>query len=343
LMSHPDQDHCKGLREHFYLGPPENYPDDKKPDNKKRIMICEMWSAPIVFRRASNDHVLCDDAIAYCAEARRRVEVNRRRNFSGIDSGNRIIVLGEDEDGKTDDLGLILVKVDQVFSRINGTRSECFEGRLLAPLAAGEDVSEDELTKNNSSVVMQMTIFGDSARNGVCKFLTGGDAEVAIWEALWRRHRFLPGVLSYDLLQAPHHCSWHSLSYDSWSELREKAQVSHYARQALSQIQRGGVIVASCNQIHDDDVDPPCYGAKVQYQSIARSASGSFLCTGEYPNAASPSPIEFDVTAQGLALAPSQPLPATSKSFLRPPAAASAGALSFPNKPVVPNKPAGFA
>src|SRR5262245_11423361 len=32
LLSHPDQDHCRGFARHFYLGVPGDYPDDKKPD-----------------------------------------------------------------------------------------------------------------------------------------------------------------------------------------------------------------------------------------------------------------------------------------------------------------------
>lgn len=28
MLSHPDQDHCGGLRKHFWLGRPEDYPDD---------------------------------------------------------------------------------------------------------------------------------------------------------------------------------------------------------------------------------------------------------------------------------------------------------------------------
>src|SRR4051812_48175640 len=61
LLSHPDQDHCRGLKRHFYLGKLADYPDDKKPDNEKRIVIRELWSSPMVFRRASKVHTLCED------------------------------------------------------------------------------------------------------------------------------------------------------------------------------------------------------------------------------------------------------------------------------------------
>jgi hypothetical protein len=73
----PDQDHCRGVEKHFHLGAPKNYPDDKKPDNEKKILIGEIWSSPIVFRRASKDHTLCDDAESLQIEAKRRVQLAR--------------------------------------------------------------------------------------------------------------------------------------------------------------------------------------------------------------------------------------------------------------------------
>src|SRR5688572_7655585 len=35
LLSHPDTDHCRGIKEHFYLGDPGKYPDDSKTDAAK--------------------------------------------------------------------------------------------------------------------------------------------------------------------------------------------------------------------------------------------------------------------------------------------------------------------
>ncbi len=122
LLSHPDQDHCRGLQKHFYLGPPEDYPDDKKPDQEKRIFIRELWSSPLVFRRASKLFALCEDANAFNAEARRRVKVNRDEKFRGVEEGNRILILGEDEDGKTDGPG----------SHSRKARSEFFAHQLVA-------------------------------------------------------------------------------------------------------------------------------------------------------------------------------------------------------------------
>jgi hypothetical protein len=55
---------------------------------------------------------------------------------------------------------------------------------------------------------------------------------------------------------APHHCSWHSSSYDSWSEKGENAKVPGPARNALGQALDGALIVAGGKPIKDDKNDP---------------------------------------------------------------------------------------
>ena len=341
LLSHPDQDHCNGFEKHFYTGALADYPDDRKPDAEKRIVIGEIWSSPMVFRRAGKDHVLCDDAKVFNTEAKRRVAVNRWRGFSGVGAGDRILVLGEDEGGKTDDLGPILVRVDQVFSQVGGAPNLCFQARLLAPMPKADDQTEDELSKNHSSVILNMTIASDPSRRSACQFLTAGDAEVAIWERLWNKHLRQPAVFAYDLLQTPHHCSWHSLSYASWSELHERAEVSRAARGALSQVRNNGIIVSSSEPINDDDNDPPCYGAMLEYRRIAAAAGGAFYCTGQHPSADAPLPLEFTVTGMGIELSDVTKQARPGGSVVRP--AATVGGLGFPNRPITPNKPAGFA
>jgi hypothetical protein len=301
LSTHPDKDHTAGLRRHFYLGAPADYSDDKKPASEKRIVIREMWSSPIVFRRASKDHKLCDDAVAFNDEAKRRVKFARDRKFTGIGDGNRILILGEDEDGKTDDLTSILVKVDETFDKINGAQNSLFKGRLLAPLPAADEEEAEAFGKNHSSVILNMELADEPGRKTVKNYLTAGDAEVLIWEKLWEKHKNNPGVLAYDLLLSPHHCSWHSLSYDSRSEKGDDARVCEPAKSALSQIRAGGKIIASSHAIENDDCDPPSYAAKKEYESIAGKQKGEFLCVGELPTKENPVPLEFVIGNGSLA------------------------------------------
>lgn len=293
LLSHPDQDHCRGLREHFHLGLPSDW---SKRDDK--IFIREQWSSPMVFRRASSRHTLCEDAKAFHREARRRVARYREEAWS-VSDGDRILILGEDQDGKTDDLGAILVKAGSTFSRVNGKHDTSMTARLLAPQSPSDDQDEEDLrSKNHSSTILNFSLFGGGVADAG-RFLTGGDAEVAIWERLWQRYSANPDWFLYDLLQAPHHCSWHSLSYDSWSDYGEDAEVCEDARSALSQTRRGARIIASSNPVKDDDNDPPCVRAKREYRAIAKEAEGSFLCVGEHPNEKNPETMEFEIGQYG--------------------------------------------
>ena len=229
-------------------------------------------------------------------EARRRVR-RFREVGDGAGDGDRILILGEDENGKTDDLDSILIRVDDEFSRINGQSDPSMNARLLGPLPKSDD-DEDTLSKNNSSTILRFSFAGGRLPDK-CRFLTGGDAEVAIWERLWQRHSSRADWLSYDLLQAPHHCSWHSLSHDSWSEKGEDADVSEDARNALSRTRNGATIVASSVPIKDDDHDPPCIRAKREYLSILRPVHGDFRCVGEWPSADSPDVMDFEIGAHG--------------------------------------------
>jgi hypothetical protein len=292
LLSHPDQDHCRGIRNHFHLSSPSEW-----SEIGDKILIHEIWSSPMVFRRASKTHTLCEDAKAFNTEARRRVQ-RFRDTGGGVSDGDRILILGEDENGKTDDLTTILVKTDDIFSRVNGQSDWSMQARLLAPLSKGDEASEEVLKKNLSSTILQFSLTGDN-EPGAGLFLTGGDAEVAIWEQLWAAHKLRPDWLKYDVLLSPHHCSWHSLSYDSWSEKGKDAAVCEDARLALSQTRRGAFVIASSKPIEDDKNDPPCIRAKREYENIAKAASGSFRCVGEHPSAQDPEVTEFEIGRAG--------------------------------------------
>ncbi|MEO3432380.1 metallohydrolase [Inquilinus sp. CAU 1745] len=300
LLSHPDQDHCRGLRDHFHLGPLSDYPEPEDDEDPK-IIIREMWSSPIVFRRAERKQgaTLSDDAKAWRTEARRRVQKFRDNGWAA--SGDRIQVLGEDENGKTDNLGAILVKARERITTIDGSVDGTFEVMLIAPSPKGSDEEEEVRSKNNSSVIVNIAIAKGFVMDA-CKFLTGGDAEVAVWERVWADHKDTPDDLAYDLMQTPHHCSWHSLSYDSWSEMGEDVEISEDAREALGQARNGSYIVASSKVIMDDDSDPPCIRAEREYKEITKEAKGEFVNTATHPSKKDPAPMEFEVSAGGVTL-----------------------------------------
>jgi hypothetical protein len=221
--------------------------------------------------------------------------VKKFRDGHTIADGNRILILGEDVDGKTDDLGPILIKTNDSFSKICGTYDTSFQSRLLGPLLAEEDEEEEaEDTKNNSSVIMRLDLKVQSVTRG--RYLLGGDADVAVWERVWNRNKSTKERLEYDVLLAPHHCSWHSLSYDSWSKMGEKVKVSQDARNALGQARAGALVISSSKRVTDDDSDPPCIRAKREYEDILKPAKGEFRCVAD---GAGVEPMVIEVLAEG--------------------------------------------
>lgn len=299
LLSHPDEDHCLGLEKHFWLGPLADYPDDNKPKNERRIVIRQLWSSPMVFRRASKNNPLCSDAKAFNKEAKRRIKINKDNDFS-VGDGDKILIMGEDENGKTDDLTPILIMSGEKFTGINEQASGYLTSLLLAPFSKQDEETEEKLSKNESSVIINFKIKSSAYGLNTSRFLTGGDAGVGIWEKI--SDEFLPSDTEYDLLLAPHHCSWRSLSHDSWSENGENAVVSEKAKKALGQAKNGAFIISSSKPIADDDNDPPCIRAKREYRSIL-GYSGVFKCTGEEPTKTNPSPLEIETTGSGFKLA----------------------------------------
>jgi hypothetical protein len=293
ILSHPDTDHCRGFSEYFYQGSPSDRADDDD-----RILVRELWSSPIVYRRfSSTDEVIGDDAAAFCAEAKRRVKVWKAHGTAG--DGDLVQILGHDVDHKTDDVDDIVVVAGDKISFIAGERDDSFEALLLAPAEPSDDTDiEDARAKNNSSVIIRFKINSDEEE---VKFLSGGDAHAWIWEQIGEKYE--AEGLEWDILQVPHHCSWHSLSNESWSE-NDEPKLNKKAVSALSNMvdSTSAVIVASCKQIDDNDDDPPSYAAKSEYLSWLDDNEDRFLCTADFAVEEGGEVLALEVTSEGVSL-----------------------------------------
>lgn len=295
IWTHPDSDHCDGVADHFHLGKPEDW-----SERNDKIFINEIWSSPIVFRRHhAQNHPLCDDAIALNKEIKRRVNLYKEKGF--LDgAGNQVLVLGKDEDGKTDDIPNILLELDQTTRWINQTYSSDFEAHLLGPSPKKDlDELEDKLGKNHSSVIMNFAIKGG---NKTAQLLSGGDAEVVCWEGVRDRltSKYSMSWLDYDILQTPHHCSWHSLSHDSLSKKGENAKTSEKAIEVFERAKEKAFIISSSKVIEDDEKDPPAYRAKEEYEKIVDKVQGQFLCVSDHKKNGENIPLEIEISGDGV-------------------------------------------
>lgn len=292
ILTHHHDDHALGLREHFHLGPLGEYVDPED-DGQQKIIIKELWCTPRFWKQASDNYKLSEDAKAFNREMKRRVNLFKERNtIQG--EGDRAVVIGKDPDGKTDGLEQIVREVGSSFSKINeriiGSKLDVF---VMGPLDQQDDEPDEDFNeKNRQSITMQMIVKEGDYSNQI---LMSGDAECLVWEKLWKEYNNTDR-LKYDLLSIPHHCSWHSLSYDSRSEC-DDPQVCQDSKNALSQKKSGARLIAQCNPIKDNDEDPPSKAAKDEYLTIV--SLENFLCTDEYPKEGKAEPLEFNLTGGG--------------------------------------------
>jgi len=300
LLTHPDEDHILGFEKHFHVGKPENY-KLKKNGEKEKIFINELWSSPIVFRRkCAKTHTLCADADSFAEEARRRVaDFRSNSNIIGAE-GNRIRIIGKDVDNKTDNIMDIVYELGDEITKLNETVIPELKVLMLGPLHDNEFPEGTSPDKNRSSVIMQWAIASNGYTNPTNHILLGGDAGVEVWEILWKKHNANVGRLKYDILLAPHHCSWHTLSYDSWSKSVDP-KVSADALSALSQAKDGAVIISSSDNIKNDKSDPPNYQAMKEYQKIVQDVGGEFKCLADQKKNTDGSPeiLTYRLTLNG--------------------------------------------
>lgn len=298
ILTHPDEDHIKGFRENFHRGSPDDYVIPKNGENGK-VLVREIWSSPLIFRRKNKNNSLCKDAIAFRDEAKRRVELYKFEKKIGK-QGDRIRLISEDEDGKTDDIMDIVYQNEDVIDTLNEVYIKELSARVLGPLADDEFEDSTSPDKNRSSIIIQWGLASHGYTSSSNYILLAGDAGVEVWDVLWEKYKNDTDMLQYDILLAPHHCSWHTMSYDSFSD-SDDPQISEDAKSALSQARQGAVVVSSSDEIKDDDSDPPNHRAMKEYESITDESAGSFQCLATYKpsNGKAPEVLIYKLTNSG--------------------------------------------
>ncbi len=298
ILTHPDEDHIRGFRENFHRGSPDDYVTPKDGEEGK-VFVREIWSSPLIFRRKSKNNSLCKDAVAFNTEAKRRVELFKAEKDVGI-QGDRIRLIGEDEDGKTNDIMDIVYQNEDVIDTLNEVYIKELSAIVLGPLADDEFDDCTSPDKNRSSIIIQWGLAGHGYTSPSNYILLAGDAGVEVWDVLWEKYGNNTEMLQYDILLAPHHCSWHTMSHDSFSD-SDDPKVSEDAKSALSQARQGAVVVSSSDKIKDDDNDPPNYQAMKEYERITDKSDGSFQCLANYKpsNGKAPEVLTYKLTNSG--------------------------------------------
>ena len=152
--------------------------------------------------------------------------------------------------------------------------------------------------KNATSVVVQFGFKIDSYTGYKSRVLMGGDAEHEIWQHILDNNAD-DEKLKWNIFLAPHHCSW-----SFFNEPDNKKEIKPSAEAILDkQIGNSAHIIASSNEIKNDDNNPPCYEAKQQYIKKLKSGSSHFLNTATHSKVGNiPQPIVFKINENGKTL-----------------------------------------
>ena len=295
IHSHGDDDHVHGLQNHFWLGDPRDY--TTKEGEPKRIIIDEIWSSTRYRKYDTQNFKLGEDAKALSKEIRRRVDK------LGNDLGDLVHILGDDmlDDDSEIVPESIRYRLGSKVDSVAGERLDIFAATVLGPLGKEDDEDEKSYNdKNRGSLIVRVDcIVKDLWGKCTISLLFGDDTGVRSWERLYETGQ--RGQLSYDILLAPHHCSWHSLSHDSSED--EDAEVSEKAKMALNNKKVGAYIILSCVSDADEGDESKKRGrakARPVYEEIV--GKKKVLCTGEYKSGDKPVPIVFTLTAHGASL-----------------------------------------
>jgi hypothetical protein len=272
VLTHPDKDHCCGFAELL-----------------KKVTIGELWFTPRIFREYTGE--MCDDAIAFRKEARRRRD--RTIEVGGLpEAGDRVRVFGydellEEEKFKGFPKNLLTVPGTTV-TMVDGTDYEgMFAAFVHAPFK--DDCTDGE--RNDTSLALQITLTNGEATG---RALLLGDlcypAIRKIFDITGKKE-----FLEWNVFQAPHHCS-KSVMY--WrGEGEDEAKLKQGILDDLEAAAgTPAYIVASCEPIPASNKpgdNPPHEKAKARYEELVDA--NHFLCTQEHPDEDTPEAIVFQL------------------------------------------------
>ena len=287
VLTHPDQDHCRGFDKIFYHGNPDGYGEDEK--KKGRIIIDELWFSPRVFNEYTKD--LCDDAKVFRREAQRRMDLYRDGTEQRNKPGNRLRVIGYSDNEELEGLEDILIIPGETLNLVNGEIYEWFRFFVYAPIK--RDTDSDDTERNDTSIVLQAR-FDVAGEGDAARVFFGGDTGCEGWERIVDVND--DENLQWDLFLAPHHCSWGFFSTEEYDESNPNPSAKVMS---LLQLKRGrAYVVVSSKPIKDDGSTPPphCGAAKIYKEVVG---DDRFLCAGEHPDEKDPEPIYFTMTSNG--------------------------------------------
>lgn len=284
LLTHPDQDHCRSFADKFYLGDPDSIKQADK-DNKK-ILIGELWYSPRVFEELTSE--LNADAKAFKKEAKRRMELYKSNTKKADKDGNRIRIIGWTDNPDLIGLEDRIITPGNTISEVNGTNCRYFEMFIHAPFK--NDIDGED--RNMTSIVSQLR-FDSEKEHQIARIFLAGDTEWRIIKEIMDKTSD-DNNLKWDLLEAPHHCSYKFFADDREDDPNQKSL------DFLEKSESNAFVISSSKVVKQNSDNPPCQKAKNRYTD--RVGKSNFLCTSGTSEDEADKPIIFVIDNDGLKL-----------------------------------------
>ncbi|MFC0342996.1 ComEC/Rec2 family competence protein [Epilithonimonas hispanica] len=294
ILTHGDQDHCRGFKNNFYQGDPSKY--SKEDKENKLIRVDAMWFSPMI----AEQHNSNDDETAYQEEAERRLELHRKNHSSRNDPGNRIRIIGYDGDKKYNDLDKMRSVPGDVVTRFNDKEQDTFSIFIHSPFK--EQLTSATKDKNHTSIVFQARFKEKKADTDfITLAMFGGDSDHYTWETILDKTKKSgkdksEQALDWDIFLSPHHCSWSFFNDRPYDDNKVAKKTS---LEALD-FKRGSnpKVIASCRKIVSAKPNPPHDAAKKEY--VAKVGDSNFLNTTVHDvKDETPQPIIFEISKNG--------------------------------------------
>jgi len=291
-LSHPDEDHCRGYRNNFYTGNPDDYKDENIENDE--VIIDELWVTRMLFTKEQ-----CKDAEGIRHEANRRKRLYDEGNSDKDEPGNRLVIIGYDGEEKLENVPHYIP--GEEIEHFNGRIQDEFSVFIHAPFKADLIQAQSDKNRNSTSIIFQARFKDDpNAENYACLALFGGDADHYRWEKVLEKSKKNDNeeALEWDLLLAAHHCSWSFFNDVPYTDNEENQHPKDYILELLDYKRDGAKVISSSVMIKDEKPNPPHYPAKREY--IKKVGTDNFLNTANHPSENALKPIEFEIGSSGL-------------------------------------------
>ena len=326
LFTHLDRDHCYGAEDFFWF---DHSPRLRGPG---RATIGDLWvpAAAILETKLPPFAQVIQDEARY-----RLLRGSGVKVFSRPEALAGFLAMH----GRTlADVAGLVVNAGETVQGYDVDGPERAQFFVHCPFGWRQDQNEQIVDRNQDSVVLQAVFLEGSTYRRVL-FASDIDSETLSQIVRTTLRHQQPWRLGWDVCKIPHHCSYRALNVaDKGTTMTVPVDEVRYLFENCGQ--PNGIMVSTSRSIpgNDLDVQPPHRQAAAYYREVAWRSGGRFEVTMDHSPARNPQPCRVIIDERGCRFVSSlQP----GSSLLAAASTASVG-FAFPNRPVVPDKPAGF-